>query len=107
MISYYIGGLLLGQADKTDPITARVYVIFCNRLYSGCGVRIESLHHQHLLLTGEKPRHVAFISSSADAPARTTTLQRLCSVILLLCSYYRTCTGRGFGGFIKTSRGPQ
>ena len=29
-----MGGLLLAQAGKADPVTARVYVLFCNRLYS-------------------------------------------------------------------------
>ena len=28
-----MGGLLLAQAGKADPVTARVYAIFCNRLY--------------------------------------------------------------------------
>ena len=28
-----MGGLLLAQAGKADPVTARVYVFFCNRLY--------------------------------------------------------------------------
>ena len=28
-----MGGLLLAQAGKADPVTARVYLFFCNRLY--------------------------------------------------------------------------
>ena len=27
-----MGGLLLAQAGKADPVTARVYLLFCNRL---------------------------------------------------------------------------
>ena len=40
-----MGGLLLAQAGKADPVTARVYVIFCNRLYKQREYRTVRVHN--------------------------------------------------------------
>ena len=38
-----MGGLLLAQAGKADPVTARVYVLFYNRLYGGDWTSVRSI----------------------------------------------------------------